>query len=119
MVLSLRAQEFVEGARAAGASTWRIIRRHIIPNTLSYLIVSMTIQLPGFIFSGASLSFIGPGIPGPRGGWGLMPGDGHIVPALSRPPWLLPPGFFRAASLPGCSFLGDRVRVALDPRRHE
>lgn len=116
MVLSLRAQEFVEGARAAGASTWRIIRKHIIPNTLSYLIVSMTIQLPGFILSEASLSFIGLGIQEPQASWGLMLSDGQNLSALSRYPWILAPGFFIAASVLAWSFLGDGVRDAFDPR---
>src|SRR5690606_14484781 len=119
MVLSLRAQEFVEGARAAGASTWRIIRRHIIPNTLSYLIVSMTIQLPGFILSEASLSFIGLGIQEPQASWGLMLSDGQNLAALSRYPWILAPGFFIAASVLAWSFLGDGVRDAFDPRHQD
>lgn len=119
MVLSLRAQEFVEGARAAGASTWRIIRKHIIPNTLSYLIVSMTIQLPGFILSEASLSFIGLGIQEPQSSWGLMLSDGQNLAALSRYPWILAPGFFIAAAVLAWSFLGDGVRDAFDPRHQD
>ncbi|BAS27684.1 ABC transporter permease [Limnochorda pilosa] len=116
MVLSLRSQEFVEGARASGAGTWRIIRKHIIPNTLSYLIVSMTIQLPGFILAEASLSFIGLGIQEPLSSWGLMLSDGQNLAALSRYPWILAPGFFIAFSVLAWSFLGDGVRDAFDPR---
>lgn len=119
MVLSLRAQEFVEGARASGATTWRIITRHIVPNTLSYLIVSMTIQLPGFILTESSLSFIGLGIQEPQSSWGLMLSDGQNLAALSRYPWILVPGFFIAFSVLAWSFLGDGVRDAFDPRHQD
>src|SRR5690606_41258052 len=70
MVLSLRQQEFVEGALAIGNSHLRTIVRHILPNTMSYVVVSITLQAPGCTIAESSLSFRGWGVQGPCASWG-------------------------------------------------
>lgn len=73
--LALRERDFVIAARAAGASPWRIITRHLLPNALSPIIVTLTFGIPQAIFTEAALSFIGIGIPEPRPSWGKMAGE--------------------------------------------
>lgn len=116
MVLSLRRQEFVEGALAIGASNMRVIARHILPNTVSYVIVSATLQIPGFILGESSLSFLGLGIQEPAASWGLMLSRATDLSTLTRYPWLLIPGFFIFITVLAWNFVGDGVRDALDPR---
>lgn len=116
MVLSIAKTEFVAGAEAIGCSQPRIIIRHILPNTLSYVIVSATLSIPGFILSESGLSVIGVGIQHPLASWGNMLSEALNLSALTRYPWLLIPGFFIFITVLSYSFFGDGVRDALDPR---
>ena len=113
-VLSLKEREFVEAARAIGAGHFRIIRAHLVPNTLAPIIVAVTFGIPGAILTEAALSFIGLGVKPPMPSWGLMILDGYR--AMRAYPHLL---LFPAAalSLPVLSynFFGDGLRDALDP----
>lgn len=117
MVLSLREQEYVLAERALGASTLRIIWRHILPNTMSYVIVSATIAVPGYILGEVALSYLGVGIQEPQVSWGLMLNDAQSIPAMKNTPWLL---FAPAAAIfltvMAFNFLGDGLRDALDPK---
>jgi peptide/nickel transport system permease protein len=116
MVLSIAKSEFVAGAEAIGASQPRIIIRHILPNTMSYVIVNATLSIPGFILSESGLSFIGVGIQHPVASWGNMLSEALNLSSLTRYPWLLVPGFFIFITVLCYSFFGDGVRDALDPR---
>lgn len=116
MVLSLRKQEFVEGALAIGSSNARVITRHILPNTLSYVVVSATLSIPGFILAESSLSFLGLGIQEPQASWGLMLSKATDLTVLTRYPWLLIPGIFIFVTVLAWNFVGDGVRDATDPR---
>ncbi|HOB40487.1 MAG: ABC transporter permease [Limnochordia bacterium] len=116
MVLSIAKSEFVAGAEAIGASQPRIIIRHILPNTMSYVIVNATLSIPGFILSESGLSFIGVGIQHPVASWGNMLSEALNLSSLTRYPWLLVPGFFIFITVLSYSFFGDGVRDALDPR---
>lgn len=116
MVLSLREQEFVEGALAIGGSHMRTIVRHILPNTVSYIVVSVTLQVPGFILAESNLSFLGLGIQEPFSSWGQMLSNATDLTALSRYPWLLIPGIFIFITVLAWNFVGDGVRDAMDPR---
>ncbi len=116
MVLSIRQQEFVHGAEAIGCSQPRIILRHILPNTLSYVIVNATLAVPGFILSESGLSLIGVGIQHPQASWGNMLSEALNLSSLSRFPWLLIPGFMIFITVLSYSFFGDGVRDAFDPR---
>ncbi len=118
MVLSIAKMEYVSGAEAVGASQPRIIIRHILPNTLSYVIVNATLTIPGFILSESGLSMIGVGIQHPVASWGNMLSEALKISSLSRYPWLLIPGFMIFITVLSFNFLGDGVRDALDPRAH-
>ncbi|MFZ5966078.1 MAG: ABC transporter permease [Bacillota bacterium] len=114
-ILSLKEQEFVLAARTLGASTWRILIRHLIPNAMGPIIVAITMMIPGAIFTESFLSFIGLGVSAPMASWGSLASD--ALGGLRSYPYQL---FFPAAAI--CitmlafNFLGDGLRDALDPR---
>jgi ABC-type dipeptide/oligopeptide/nickel transport system permease subunit len=114
-VLALRQKEFVEGARALGARSWRLLVRHVMPNALSPIVVAVTFGIPEAIFTEAALSFIGVGINPPTPSWGQMVGEGQ---QYLRSSWHLcvVPSIAIAITMLSFTFLGDGVRDALDPR---
>jgi peptide/nickel transport system permease protein len=113
--LSLREREFVQAARALGAGDATIIGRHILPNTLSPLIVQATISFPVAILAEAALSYLGLGTQPPHPSWGLMLRDAQNFLELS--PWYaLFPGTAIALAVLGFNLLGDGLRDVLDPR---
>jgi oligopeptide transport system permease protein len=114
-VLSLKSQNFVEAARALGASDAAIIFRHIVPNTLGPVIVYTTLTVPAVILQEAFLSFLGLGVQPPDASWGTLVADGARLLALF--PWLVIfPGFALSITLMCFNFLGDGLRDALDPQ---
>jgi peptide/nickel transport system permease protein len=114
-VLAVREREFVEAARAIGASDLRIFFRHIFPNILQPLIVQAAIGMAGAVLAEATLSFLGLGVPPPAASWGSMLNDAR--PFLFDAPHLV---VFPAIAVAGCvlsfNFLGDALRDYLDPR---
>ncbi len=114
-MLSLKEQEFILAARVIGVSKRKIILRHLIPNALGPIIVSMTMMIPAAIFTEAFLSFIGLGVSAPQASWGTL--ANNALPGLLTYPYQL---FFPAAALAitmlAFNFLGDGLRDALDPR---
>ena len=114
-MLALRATDYVLAAQAMGATQSRIVIRHMLPNTLSPVIVALTFGVPQAIFTEATLSFIGIGVRPPLADWGNMIYDGYG--AIGATPW---PIFFPALALAitflSFQFLGDGLRDALDPR---
>jgi len=113
--LALREHDFVLAARALGSGDWTIIRRHILPNTLSPLIVQATISFPIAILAEAALSYLGLGTQPPHPSWGLMLRDAQSFLALS--PWYAVfPGAAIALAVLGFNLLGDGLRDLLDPR---
>lgn len=121
--LSLRETEFVEAAFAIGASSRRIIWRHIMPNALAVLIVSVTLSVGGIILWEAALSYLGLGIAPPTPSWGnmLQRSMEYILGAPTkggRPPWWLTfyPGLMIFLTALSVNFMGDGLRDALDPR---
>lgn len=114
-VLSIREQEFVEAARCIGASDWRILMRHILPNCMAPIIVQATMNIAVAILSAASLSFIGLGITPPTPEWGAMLSAGR---AYLRNHWFLVafPGLAIMLSVFAFNLFGDGLRDALDPR---
>jgi oligopeptide transport system permease protein len=114
-VLSLKEKEFIEAARAIGVPTRRIMIRHLFPNALAPVIVSLAFSIPGAMLGEASLSFIGIGIKPPTPTWGVMINEGFIV--FSQSPWpVLMPAFCISIVMLAFTFLGDGLRDALDPR---
>jgi peptide/nickel transport system permease protein len=114
-VLALREELFVEGARAVGASHVRILCRHVLPNTLSPVIVQVTISIAFALLAETSLSFLGVGIRPPEPSWGADVGRGYRFMRLA--PWLVfMPGMAILLTTLAFNFVGDGLREALDPR---
>jgi peptide/nickel transport system permease protein len=114
-VLTIKDQEFIEAAKAIGASDFRIILRHIIPNSLAPVIVQGTLGVAGAILSTAGLSFIGMGIQPPAPEWGAMLAGGR---QYLRYAWHVTtfPGLTIMITILALNLLGDGLRDALDPR---
>lgn len=114
-ILQLKELEYVEAARVLGASTKRILFKHLIPNTMGPIIVTMTLTIPTAIFVEAFLSFLGLGVQAPIASWGTMANDG--LPALKYYPWrLFLPALFISLTMLSFNLVGDGLRDALDPR---
>jgi peptide/nickel transport system permease protein len=114
-VLTLREQDFVVAARALGVSDGAIVRRHVLPNTMSPLIVQATISFPLAILAEAALSYLGLGTQPPHPSWGLMLREAQSFLALA--PWFaIFPGAAIAVAVLGFNLLGDGLRDLLDPR---
>ncbi|MEZ4672564.1 MAG: ABC transporter permease [Anaerolineae bacterium] len=113
-VLSYKNREFVDAARALGASDFRIIFFHLLPNITGPLIVAETLEIPGYIFTEAFLSFIGLGVDPPTPSWGSMINAGRES-LTSFPNLILIPGIALALTTLAFNFLGDGLRDALDP----
>lgn len=116
LVLSIREREFVSAAEAIGCSNFRIIVRHILPNTLSQIIVLVTLSIPSFVLGEAFLSYLDLGIREPQASWGNMLTQAQDVVAMTHYPWVLLPGVFIFITVLGFNLLGDGLRDALDPR---
>lgn len=117
-VLSLKEREFVEAARAMGASPARIIVRHILPNSISTIIVSATLVIASVILLETALSFLGFGVQRPDTSLGLLISDYQT--AFATRPWLFWfPGLFIVAIALSINFIGDGLRDAFDPRQNK
>ena len=115
-VLSLRNLDYVKAAEALGAGGRGVIWRHLIPNTLSVIIVAATLRIGGIILAEASLGFLGLGVPPPAPSWGQMVFEGRE--ALMSAWWLSTfPGIAIAVTVIGFNLLGDALRDAFDPRQ--
>jgi len=114
-VLAAREREFVDAARALGASGLRIFFRHILPNVIQPILVQATIGMAGVILAEATLSFLGLGIPPPAPSWGAMLNDARLH-LFDSPHLILFPAFAIAGAVLGFNFLGDALRDELDPR---
>ncbi len=114
-VLQLRESEFLQASRLLGARPIALLLRHLIPNTLGVILVSLTFAIPSAIFTEAFLSFIGMGVVPPTPSWGSMCYDG-IQTFLTQPHEFLTPAFFIILAVLAFNLLGDGLRDALDPR---
>ncbi len=114
-VLSLKEMEFVTAARCLGLSNWRILFRHILPNTIAPLIVQITLALSWSLITEAGLSFLGLGTQPPEPSWGLMLSESRSLAEIA--PWLMVfPGLSIMLGVLGFNLLGDGMRDVLDPR---
>lgn len=114
-ILSLKEQEYVLAAKTLGASTNRILFRHLIPNAMGPIIVTMTMMIPSAIFTESFLSFIGLGVSAPMSSWGSLASDA-LGGLRSYPYQLLFPSAAICITMLAFNFLGDGLRDALDPR---
>jgi len=114
-VLSLKAREFVVAAQAVGASTPRLLLRHLLPNAVGPIVVYATLTVPAVMLEEAFLSFLGLGVQPPMASWGSLASEGAA--AMDVYPWLIVfPGAALTLTLLGLNFLGDGLRDALDPQ---
>ncbi|MEW6497988.1 MAG: ABC transporter permease, partial [Cyanobacteriota bacterium] len=116
-VLSIKEREFVQAAKAMGAKPFYIIVRHVLPQTASYVIISATLAIPGFIVAESVLSLIGLGIQQPDPSWGNLLSLATNASILVLQPWLIwPPAVMIILTVLAFNLLGDGLRDALDPR---
>jgi len=116
-LLELREREFVQAARATGATPWRVLRRHALPNLADILIVWATLQLAQAILLEAGLSFLGMGVPPPAASWGNMLNAARSTAVLEGFPWQwMAPGAALLLTTIAVNWVGDGLRTALDPR---
>lgn len=114
-ILSIKEQEYIEASHMIGAADLRIIVRHILPNIMGPVLVSVTLSIPGYISTEVFLSFIGLGVDAPTPSWGAMISEG-AKGLRSYPHQVLLPSLFLALTMFAFNFLGDGLRDALDPR---
>jgi len=114
-ILSLKEQEFALAAKMLGATNLQVLFKHLLPNTIGPITVSVTLMIPNAIFFEAFLSFIGLGVSAPMASWGVLASDG--IRAIRAYPYLLFfPAFFICLTMLSFNFLGDGLRDAFDPR---
>jgi peptide/nickel transport system permease protein len=117
LFLTLREMDYVQAARCIGASSWRIIFAHILPNTVGPIMVAFTFAVGNAILLEAGLSFLGLGVQIPTPSWGNMLRDAQSLTTLEELPWMwIPPGLMIILSVLSVNFVGDGLRDALDPR---
>jgi oligopeptide transport system permease protein len=114
-VLQVKPNDYVQAARALGASPWRIIRSHILPNAMAPVIVVSTINLGVYISVEATLSFLGIGLTPPAISWGVQISDA-LIALRTTPHILLFPSIFLSLTVLAFIMLGDAVRDAFDPK---
>jgi peptide/nickel transport system permease protein len=114
-LLSLREEDYVLSAKLDGESETSIIARYMLPGFTSYIIVSLTISIPGMILGETTLSFLGIGLRSPTISWGVMLNDAQNLSVISQIPWLLWPVAFVILAVLMFNFLGDGLRDAADP----
>ena len=116
MVLSIKTQDFVKAAESYGTPKLRIITKHILPQTISYIIVAITLSVPSYILSESGLSFLGLGIQQPDASWGNMLKEAQEYINIVSRPWLLTPGFLIFVAVLSFNLIGDTIRDVLDPK---
>lgn len=114
-VLQLKQMEYVMAAKTLGADYKRIILKHLIPNTMGPIIIDLTFSIPGAIFTEATLSYLGLGIPVPLASWGSLANEGARM-LLIKPYQLFFPALLLSVTMLGFNLLGDGLRDALDPK---
>lgn len=114
-VLKLKTEEFILASKSLGANTMRIMSKHLVPNAIGAILVTLTLTIPNAIFTEAFLSFLGLGVPAPQASWGTMTSD--ALSALRYYPYqLFFPAFFICLTMLAFNVVGDGMRDALDPK---
>ena len=116
MVLSIKQEDFVQAEKLMGASALRIIIKHILPQTTSYVIIAITLSVPSYILAESGLSFLGLGIQQPDASWGNMLKEAQEYINILYRPWLLAPGGLIFIAVLSFNLLGDAIRDILDPK---
>lgn len=113
--ISLRKEDYIMAAKIAGVSNGRIITKHLVPGFMSYLIVNLTLGIPGMIIGETSMSFLGLGIRSPATSWGVLLQEAQEISNIAMYPWKLIPLFAVIISVLAFNFIGDGLRDAADP----
>jgi peptide/nickel transport system permease protein len=113
--ISLRNEDYIMAAKLAGVSNIKIILKHMIPGFMSYLIVSLTLGIPGMIIGETSMSFLGLGIRSPATSWGVLLQEAQEITSIAVYPWRLVPLATVIITVLAFNFLGDGLRDAADP----
>ena len=116
MVLSIKNQDYIKAIETIGSSKKRIILKHILPQTSSYIIIAITLSVPSYILAESGLSFLGLGIQLPDASWGNMLREAQEFANIIYRPWLLTPGFLIFVAVLSFNVLGDKIRDILDPK---
>lgn len=113
--IALRKEDFVMAAKLAGVSDFKIIVKHLVPGFLSYLIVSLTLGIPGSILGETSMSYLGLGMKAPATSWGVLLKETEALATVAQCPWKMIPLIFVIVTVLAYNFLGDGLRDAADP----
>lgn len=116
MILSIANQDFVTASRALGLAPWKILWRHVLPQTFGYLAVTASLTIPSYIVAESGLSLLGLGIQDPQTSWGNLLSEAMSIAEIRLHPWSLLPGLFLFATVMAFNLAGDCLRDALDPR---
>ncbi len=116
MVLSIKNEDYIKAAKSIGQSNLKIILKHILPQTSSYVIIAIALSIPGFILAESGLSFLGLGIQQPDASWGNMLKEAQEFYNILYRPWLLTPGFLIFIAVLSYNIIGDTIRDVLDPK---
>jgi peptide/nickel transport system permease protein len=114
-LLQLREEEYIVAAKVSGTSGWKIITTHLLPGFMSYLIVSLTLEIPKMILGETTLSFLGLGLRAPTVSLGVLLQDAQNLAAISAYPWILISALIVIVSVLAFNFVGDGIRDAADP----
>ena len=117
-VMQLKSEEYILASSSLGASNFRLMFRHLVPNTLGPILVTLTLTIPTAIFTESFLSYLGLGVPAPRASWGTMSSD--ALSAFQYYPYqLFFPAFFICLTILAFNVIGDGLRDALDPKERK
>ena len=116
MVLSIKNEDYVKAAKSMGQTDFKIITKHILPQTSSYVIIAIALSVPSFILAESGLSFLGLGIQQPDASWGNMLKEAQEFANIMYRPWLLTPGFLIFIAVLSYNVIGDTIRDILDPK---
>ncbi len=114
-LMSLRNEDYVTAAVISGVSDGKIILKHLLPGFTSYLIINITLSIPGMILGETALSFLGLGLQPPTISWGVLLSDAQNIKTIALYPWIMLPGLFVIVAVLAFNFLGDGLRDAADP----
>ncbi len=118
-LISLRSADYVTAAVLSGVRDRKIILKHLLPGFTSYLIVNITLSIPGMILGETALSFLGLGLQPPTISWGVLLSDAQNIRSIALYPWVLIPGLFVILAVLAFNFLGDGLRDAADPYKED
>lgn len=116
MVLSIKNEDYIKAAKSIGQTNFKIILKHILPQTSSYVIIAIALSVPSFILAESGLSFLGLGIQQPDASWGNMLKEAQEFANILYRPWLLTPGFLIFIAVLSYNIIGDTIRDVLDPK---